>query len=275
VVGLLTTILAVWLWVKDSRRWMKWLGVAAFLGVVAQGVLGGLRVTLSMDSLGIFHGVIAQSFFALVCAIALLTSGFWRALTSQLPSTLVPRGLRSHVLYVTILIFLQLALGATMRHQHAGLSISDFPLAHGQIWPDTSPAAIARYNAERMDVVNANPITALQVVLQMIHRLGALLIFLGVAAAAGLAAKRLGKKDMLTKFAFVWLGLILVQIALGIETIWSNKAADIATAHVLVGALSLVVGVFWCIIAFARKAPSPETQPGILYHPEASLAGAK
>src|ERR1700678_3885863 len=71
VVGLMTTMLAVWLWLRDSRRWMKWLGIAAFLGVVAQGVLGGLRVTLSMDSLGIFHGVIAQSFFALVCAIAL------------------------------------------------------------------------------------------------------------------------------------------------------------------------------------------------------------
>ena len=104
---------------------------------------------------------------------------------------------------------------------------------------------------------------------------GAVLIFLGVAAAAGLAMKRLGKMDLLTKFAFLWLGLILVQIALGIETIWSNKAADIATAHVLVGALSLVVGVLWCVIAFARQAPLPETQPGALYHPEPVLAGAK
>jgi cytochrome c oxidase assembly protein subunit 15 len=275
VVGLMTTVLAVWLWLKDSRRFMKWLGVAAFLGVVAQGVLGGLRVTLAMDSLGIFHGVIAQSFFALVCAIALLTSRFWHALMAQLPPVRVPRGLRRHVLYVTILIFLQLALGATMRHQHAGLSIADFPLAHGQIWPDTSPAAIVRYNAERMDVVSGNPITAFQVVLQMIHRLGALLIVLGVAAAAGLAVKRLGKKDMLTKFALVWLGLILVQIALGIETIWSNKAADIATGHVLVGALCLVAGVLWCVIASARKALVAETQPGALYQPEPSLAGAK
>src|SRR5271155_4235290 len=109
VVGLMTTVLAVWLWLKDARRWMKWLGVVAFLGVVAQGVLGGLRVTLSMDSLGIFHGVIAQSFFALVCAIALFTSSFWFALTAQQLPVVVPRGLRSHALYVTILIFLQLA----------------------------------------------------------------------------------------------------------------------------------------------------------------------
>jgi cytochrome c oxidase assembly protein subunit 15 len=117
-------------------------------------------------ALGIFHGIVAQSFFALICAIALLHQPLLvSALTLARSPVLVPRGLRSHVLYVTMLIFLQLALGATMRHQHAGLSISDFPLAHGQIWPDTSPASIARYNAERMDVVNQNPITAFQVVL--------------------------------------------------------------------------------------------------------------
>ncbi len=275
VVGLMTTILAIWLLVKDARSWMKWLGVAAFFGVVVQGVLGGLRVTLHMDNLGIFHGVVAQAFFALICAIALFTSRFWHELMARKDIVFVPRGLRSHVLFVTILIFLQLALGATMRHQHAGLSISDFPLAHGKIWPDTSPEAIARYNAERMDVVAQNPITAFQVILQMIHRLVALLIFLGVAASAGLSVKRLGKKDSLTKLAFFWTALILVQIGLGIETIWSNKAADIATAHVLVGALSLVTGALWCLIAFGRSAPVTETESPAVFGAQPSLAGGK
>jgi cytochrome c oxidase assembly protein subunit 15 len=160
VVGLMTTILAVWIWCKDSRQWMKWLGVIAFLLVVAQGILGGLRVTMKMDSLGIFHGIIAQTFFVLTCAIALFTSRFWIELATKQKTFPVPRGLRSHVLFVTILIFVQLILGATMRHQHAGLAISDFPLAHGKIWPDTSPDAIARYNQERMEATNVNPITA-------------------------------------------------------------------------------------------------------------------
>ena len=265
-VGFLTTILAVWLWLKDSRRWMHWLGLAAFLGVVAQGVLGGLRVTMHMNSLGIFHGVIAQTFFVLACAIALFTSRFWKNLQmgragSPLPADgahgvtrpTVHRGLRGHVLFVTILIFLQLILGATMRHQHAGLAISDFPLTHGKIWPDTNPDAIARYNAERMEATNVNPITAFQVVLQMVHRIIALVIFAGVAAAVGLSVKRLGKKDSLTKLAIFWLALIILQIALGVATIWTNKAADVATAHVLVGALSLVTGALWCIIAFGRS----------------------
>ena len=253
VVGLLTTILAVWLWLKDSRKWLTWLGIAAFLLVVAQGILGGLRVRLQMDNLGIFHGAVAQTFLVLVCAIALVTSRWWQNSAAQ-KQLAVPRGLRSHVLYITILIFIQLLIAATMRHQHAGLAISDFPLAHGKIWPDTSAEAIARYNAERVEINNVKPLTAFQVNLQMIHRLVAYAIFLGVAAAAMLARKKLGGRDGLTKFAFVWLGLLTLQILLGAATIWTNKAADVATGHVMVGALALLVGALWWLVAARRTA---------------------
>src|SRR5271154_6410125 len=159
-VGFLTTILAVWLWLKDSRQWMKWLGVTAFLLVIAQGVLGGLRVTMHMNSLGIFHGAVAQTFFVLVCAIALFTSRFWMQLTAAGKNYFIPRGLRNHVLFVTILIFAQLLVGATMRHQHAGLAIPDFPAAYGKIWPNTDAGSILRYNQNRMEVIGYNPITA-------------------------------------------------------------------------------------------------------------------
>lgn len=250
-VGLLTTILAVWLWLKDSRKWLVWLGVAAFVLVVVQGILGGLRVRWQLDWLGVPHGAIAQTFLVLTCAIALVTSRWWMdsAATKQIP---VPCGLRSHVLYVTILIFIQLLIAATMRHQHAGLAISDFPLAHGKIWPATTPEAIASYNTHRTEVNNINPITAFQVNLQMVHRLVAYAIFLGVAAAAMLTRKKLGGGDWLTKLGFVWLGLLTLQIVLGAATIWLNKAADIATGHVMVGALALLVGALWWFVAARR-----------------------
>jgi len=251
VVGFLTTVMAVWLWLGDSRKWMRWLGVVAFFGVVAQGVLGGLRVKWKMASLGIFHGAVAQSFLVLICAMALFTSRWWLTSASK-PQVGVARGLRSHVLYVTILIFIQLLIGATMRHQHAGLSIPDFPTAYGKLWPDTSPAAIASYNEHRMEINNENPITAFQVILQMVHRIVALLILLGVGAAAGLAIKRLGACDALTKFAWFWLALLVVQVGLGIATILTNKAADIATLHVMVGALSLLAGALWWLVATRR-----------------------
>ena len=258
-VGFMTTILAVWLWLKDSRKWMKWLGVAAFLLVVAQGVLGGLRVVLNMDNLGAIHGVVGQSYFVLMSAIALFTSKFWHTMIEKKELN-VPASLRALVLTATILIFCQLALGATMRAQHAGLSINTFPSAYGKLWPNTSPDAIQQYNAQRIQITDYNPITAFQVVLQMVHRVVALAIFLCISLCAVQAWRKLGTRNTLTKFAFAWLGLIIIQIGLGAATIWTNKAADVATAHLLCGALSLVTGAFWCIIAFARSAMQPATQ---------------
>jgi len=260
-VGLLTTILAVWLWVRDSRKWMHWLGVAAFLGVVAQGILGGLRVTLHMDSLGVFHATIAQMFFITVCAIALFTSRFWMELNADTKNYFVSRGLRTLVLATTLLIFVQLIIAATMRHQHAGLAIADFPLAYGKVWPATNPDAVASYNARRISVTEEAPITAFQIQLQMAHRAMALVISILIAACAWLAWKRLGGKDTLAKLALFWLSMIFVQVGLGAWTIWSNKAADVTTLHVMVGALSLVTGALWCFIAFGRSASSlPDAQ---------------
>jgi heme a synthase len=243
-VGFLTTILAVWLWFAEPQRWLRWLGVIAFFSVVLQGVLGGLRVVLFKDEIGIFHATLAQLFFVLVCSIALFTSRSWQ---EQGTPTAVPRRL---VLATTILILCQLILGATMRHQHAGLAIPDFPLAYGKLWPAMDADSVAHYNQQRVEFVAANPITAFQIALQMAHRLMAMVILGCVCVVTWRARRRL---------AFVWLGLILAQVALGAWTIWSNKAADVATAHVLVGALSLVTGALWCIICFRR----PATQNGL------------
>jgi cytochrome c oxidase assembly protein subunit 15 len=272
-VGLMTTILAVWLWLKDSRPWMHWLGVAAFLLVVAQGVLGGLRVTLHMDSLGIYHATIAQLFFVLTCALALFTSRWWVAQASRLPDRTNAQNaagtaaLRWLVLATTLLIFVQLIIAAAMRHQHAGLAISDFPLAHGKLWPDTGADAIARYNAQRVSINAENPITAFQIELQMAHRVVALAILICVGAAVFCSRRCQSAEramappthgggcgsEVAVRLSWFWLGLTLLQVGLGAATIWSNKAADVATAHVLVGALALTIGALWCAIAFRES----------------------
>ena len=249
VVGFLTVILAVWLWCKEARRWMRWLGVAAVLAVVLQGVLGGLRVTQVKDELGIFHAALAQLFFVLVSAIALFSSRWWLN-AGKLPNSTDGRGLASLYWMGTGLIFFQLVLGATMRHLHAGLAISDFPLAHHQIWPAVDAASITRYNQERIETIAINPITAFQVVLQMAHRITALLILTVVLWTTGRTARRLGWKTPLTKLSMAWCGLILGQVALGAATIWTNKSADIATAHVAVGALSLMTGAMMILVAY-------------------------
>jgi cytochrome c oxidase assembly protein subunit 15 len=164
---------------------------------------------------------------------------------------------RRWFLFATLLIFIQLMIAATMRHQHAGLAIPDFPLAHGKLWPDMGAEAVVSYNARRVEVTVSDPITGFQIGLQMTHRIVACLILAAVAACAWKARRVRSLKPL----AFAWLGLILVQVALGAWTIWSNKAADVATAHVVVGALSLVTGALGCLISFRRQtvsATSPE-----------------
>jgi heme a synthase len=260
-VGFLTTILMVWLWLKESRKWMKWLGVAAFLAVVLQGVLGGLRVILFKDQIGIFHATLAQLFFVLTCAIALFTSKWWMAreasehgTRSTQPGAALPivgagrtGNLGKIFIATTVLILFQLILGATMRHQHAGLSIRDFPLAYGKLWPATDAASVAQYNANRVEITNFNPITAFQIQLQMVHRIVAMLILCAVAFCAWRARRNFS--GPLARLSVFWFVLILCQAGLGAATILSDKAADIATAHVLVGALSLATGAMLSIIA--------------------------
>lgn len=264
-VAALVLVYSLWRATSDPGP-LRWWAMVAFTAVLVQGVLGGLRVTQYKDELGIFHGTLAQLFFALICSIAVFTSRWWNASPDDGTRSTTPpsRKLGRAYLLTTILILLQLILGATMRHQHAGLAISDFPLAHGKLWPATDAAAIASYNARRMEARGENPITAAQVILQMAHRFLALTIVAHVAAVLVRARRERLAHPLLARLALAWMILILAQVGLGAWTIWSNKAADVATMHVLVGALSLVTGVVGCLICFRRTARVNEAQGALL-----------
>lgn len=240
-VGLFTMILAAGILTFDPRKWMKTLAIVAFLAVCVQGLLGGLRVTLYKDEIGIFHAMLAQSFF---CLLAIITVSTSPAFLAKRWDVFVPDAtLRRLVIGATVLIFAQLALGATMRHEHAGLSIKDFPLAYGKILPDTSPERIAEINAERV-ANNEVPTNALFIWIQMAHRAGAVGIFALVLLAALRAMKT--KADLrIRAWAWTWVAAIILQVVLGAYTIWSNKAADVATAHMALGALALLFGALF------------------------------
>jgi len=273
-VGFLTIILAIWLWRVEDRQWVRTLGLLALAGVILQGILGGLRVTMLQDQIGIFHACLAQAFLGLLVFIALVTSRFWRSLSSATVAGNKLRALRTVALLTTAAIYIQLGLGAMMRHQHRDLAILDFPTANGSWIPDTSTNALARINASR-DARALSDVTAFQIWLQMVHRFGALLVTVGVVALFVLVRKSDGaplpgdgdgapprrplssttgasrlhspayRQDLhsLKRLSMWWLILLLVQLTLGAWVIWSNKAADIATTHVAVGATMLCFGV--------------------------------
>ena len=237
-VGFLTIVLAVWLWLDEPRRWLRWLGAVALGAVVAQGVLGGLTVLFFLPvPISIGHAALAEIFFCLTVAIALFTSpgwtngGLWMAdcgiqqLRHQIrnpPSAIRDGTLRRIATATTALIYLQILIGAAMRHTGAGLAIPDFPLMFGRIVPDHWSGAIAVHFA---------------------HRIGAAIV--GVFAGATIAAvwsARERRRD-LTRPAAVLAGLVLVQVTLGALTILTRRDPLINSFHVVCGALVLATSL--------------------------------
>ena len=247
-VGFLTIILTIWIWRADSRRSLRWLGVAALGAVILQGVLGGLRVTMLKDQIGIFHAGLAQAFLGLLVVIAVATTERWRSLIVSVDQNDLKR-IGRIALFTVIVVYIQLALGATMRHQHRDLSILDFPTANGQWIPDTSPSAIARINAWR-DTQGLSDVNAFQIWLQMAHRFGALVVAAGAITVWSALRKSNSRFPLLPTLSNVLLGLVFCQILLGVWTIWSNKAADVATAHVAFGATIFALTIAFCTICY-------------------------
>jgi cytochrome c oxidase assembly protein subunit 15 len=245
-VGFLTLILAFWLWREEDRQSVKTLGLVAVAGVILQGILGGLRVTMLKDEIGIFHACLAQAFLGLIVLIGVMRTNFWRDFSATVDLTKF-RAIKTIAIVTTIAIYAQLALGATMRHQHKDLAILDFPTANGAWIPDTSADALAKINAWR-DARALSDVDAFQIWLQMGHRFVALLIGIGVIWFCARVLKQAHGILALRRLSIVWAVFFSLQFTLGASTIWSNKAADIATAHVAVGAIMLSFGVSaWAI----------------------------
>jgi cytochrome c oxidase assembly protein subunit 15 len=241
-VGFLTIILAIWLWRSEDRQWVRNLGVIAVAAVILQGALGGLRVTMLKDEIGIFHACLAQAFLGLIVLIALVTTHFWRTLSNVIPDERRFAAITAVAIAITIAIYVQLALGATMRHQHRDLAILDFPTANGAWIPDSSASALVKINAWR-DARALSNVDAFQIWLQMAHRFLALLIAIAVIAFCLRVWRDARDVPTLRRLSILWLALLACQLTLGAWTIWSNKAADVATTHVAVGATMLCFGV--------------------------------
>ncbi len=218
LVGLLTVALAIALYRREPRRWVRRLGYFAVLAVVAQGVLGGLTVLLLLPTgVSVAHACVAQTFFCLTVAIAVVTSPRWiRTMPADLHGAFARSPVARITSAATAAIFVQLVLGAVMRHTKAGLAIPDFPLALGRLVPPFPSFAVAIHYA---------------------HRVTALIVAVLVAACA-VRAFRTRRRGLATAAAWLCV-LVATQIVLGASTVLSRKEVAVTTAHVAVGALLL------------------------------------
>lgn len=122
IVGLLTLILASWTIYADERLWMKVLSVAVLFTVMIQGVLGGLRVVWVSLDLAVVHACVAQIFFAGLVCMAIFTSKSWVSGTIE-RRPLVPTRIRVLTMVTAVAVFVQVILGALLRHPGTGIDL--------------------------------------------------------------------------------------------------------------------------------------------------------
>jgi cytochrome c oxidase assembly protein subunit 15 len=247
VVGFLTVIVALWLWKREDRRWVRNLGLAALGLVVVQGLLGGLTVLFLLPAwISVSHATMAQTFFCVMVSLSLITAKWWRLETTT-PAPSADRTAVRWAVVTAIAIYLQLILGAIMRHTDAGLAVPDLPLAYGQLFPSLGADALARYNQQLIDLnlrlAADGAITAQQIVAHMAHRLWALVVAGGTIATAAALLRRRHLSGRFGILAVMLLAILAAQITLGVLTVLSAKAVDITTAHVATGAALLAAAL--------------------------------
>lgn len=220
-VGFLTIILAVWIWLADPRRWLRWFGVGALVSVVAQGILGGITVLFFLPAaVSTAHAGLAEIFLCMTVAIALFTSPGWVA--GYVDIGVDDPTLRRAATTATLFIYTQILIGATMRHTGAGLAIPDFPWMFGHLVPDHWSSAIALHFA---------------------HRVGALIVAGTVIGTSIYVWMRHQDRPELARPATLIIFLVVIQVTLGALTVISRRDVLINSLHVVVGALVLTTSL--------------------------------
>jgi cytochrome c oxidase assembly protein subunit 15 len=211
LVGLLTLILALWTVVSDTRPGVRALALVALFAVVLQGVLGGVTVLYKLPvAVSVAHACLAQTFFCLVVALAIVTGSSWTA-----PRRATPSSLPLLATITTGVLFTQLVIGALMRHLGAGLAIPDFPLAFGRVVP---------------------PLATVFVQVHFAHRVGAVVVLIAVLAVVTAVLRHHRDDRRLVRLAALAAGLVALQITLGALIIWTARAVVPTTLHLVVGA---------------------------------------
>ncbi len=241
IVGLMTLAMTIWLLRSNVASWIRKLGIAAFVLVVLQGILGGLTVKFYLPVwLSSLHGTLAQVYFLVTIMIAYGLSQEYQARSSRDDQSVDGRFIRMAVIF-TGMVLAQLVIGNLLRHTEAGLAVPDFPAMGGTLIPTFDQAMMDRINQWRF-VNNLDAVSMGQVHVHILHRFWALLIFLKLIYLNMLVYKEHLNRPLILKTMFLLNATVLIQIMLGIATVLSMKEVYTTTFHVTVGAVTLGLG---------------------------------
>jgi cytochrome c oxidase assembly protein subunit 15 len=223
VVGLFVLIQAFWLQMAEPKPLVRMLGWLALAAVVIQGVLGGLTVLFLLPvAISAGHASLAQFFFCVAVAIAFLTSRFSDGLREAPRSA----GLRTISKLLVAAVFVQIVIGALMRHLGAGMAIADFPLSFGKLVPAFTSTAIAVNYA---------------------HRAWGIVVGVAILALGPMVLRRAA--GPLRGIYATLMSAIVLQIVFGAYTVWTVKSPVITSIHVMFGAFVLANALVFALVA--------------------------
>ncbi len=222
LVSILTLALMLWAIMCEPRRWVRVLAIVAFALVIGQAILGGITVLFLIPlPIAMAHTATANAFFCIVVALAIFTNPwFIDAKPREENATRLPLAKLAGI--TTGVIYMQILIGALMRHLGAGLAIPDFPTSFGQAVPPLWNEFIA---------------------INFIHRCGAVVVTCFVVWTVARVLSRHRDEARLRRPALALILLLTMQICLGAITIWTRRAVFATTAHVAIGAAVLVTSL--------------------------------
>ena len=239
VVGLMTLILAFTIYYTDHRLWLKKTAFFALGLVIIQGLFGGLTVLLFLPTpVSVIHALLAQTFLMVTILISYGLSK--ERANRMLNESTDYKVLRFPTYLVTGLVFIQLIIGALMRHTESGLAIPDFPLSGGYIIP--------AFNQEMLNTIQSMQfesglpfVTLSQIIIHYFHRMGALAVAFSIGWLTLKIIQSKISNERIYRLAGFLITLLIIQITLGAFTIWSVKEPFITSIHVVNGAVILGV----------------------------------
>lgn len=249
IVGFFTLIQFIVLSFTDHPMWVKKMSFIALVLVITQGFLGGMTVIFFLPpQISILHGVLAQIFFISIIFIAYSLSDSRLNKKKESFPLFIKRG----ALIITLLVFVQLVLGALVRHTSSGLAIPDFPKMGGMWIPTFSDNMVNNINVELFDK-NLDMVSKWQVVIHFLHRLGAFIITLALTFFVYKFRKMVEKNSTESKILILFSVLLFIQIILGASTVITEKLPFVASFHVVTGAALLGCCALFVMVTQSNK----------------------
>ena len=265
VIGLLIVVLAVWLFLSQSKRpWLRLVGLITLAMVLIQGMMCAARVDRLSTTYAIIHGIHAQIILCMTVWIAAATGRTWQRRGPATDGPSYTNGLRRGSILLLAVLLVQLVLGALVRHHGAALAIPDFPGHYGSLLPPFTQAGIeAAHDAiVPYDRSPTNYPTPAQVSVHFAHRVWALFVLATAVWLITRLSARAASDPALMRPSVALASLLIVQVAFGVAVIASGRHPQLATAHQATGAAILATAVLLMIRLLAlRPLGADQTDP--------------